>query len=92
VMQLLYMFINFNLLLAIFNLIPIHPLDGFNVVAGLLPKKYYHDWMELSRYGMIFLILLIFPFFGNSPITTFIQPIISFLMNFLIPSRLGGII
>jgi Zn-dependent protease len=92
VTQLLSLFIYYNLLLAIFNLIPIYPLDGFNVVAGLLPKKYYHDWMELSRYGMIFLILLIFPFFGNSPISSFIQPVLQFLINILIPSRIGGII
>lgn len=90
--QLLYLFINFNLVLAVFNLIPIHPLDGFNVVAGILPKKYYSDWMDLSRYGMIFLILLIFPFFGSSPISTVMQPIIHFLQSLLIPSRFGGII
>lgn len=86
-------FVYFNILLAVFNLIPIHPLDGFKVVAGFLPKKYYADWMELQRYGMIFLIMLIFPFFGgNSPIFTFISPIVKFILSFLLPSRGGGII
>lgn len=88
----LSLFIYFNILLAIFNLIPIHPLDGFKVVGGILPKKYYYDWMELERYGMIFLILLIFPFFGVSPIVSFILPIIRTIVGFLIPGSVGGII
>ncbi len=90
--QVLGLFIYFNVLLAIFNLIPIHPLDGFKVVAGLLPKKYYNDWLSLEPYGMIFLILLIFPFFGGSPITSLISPIVNLILSFLLPTRVGGII
>lgn len=88
----LFQFIYFNVLLAVFNLIPVHPLDGFKVVAGLLPKKYYADWMDLSRYGMIFLIMLIFPFFGASPIFTIVSPVVKFILSFLLPIRGGGII
>lgn len=90
--NILGLFIYYNILLAVFNLIPIHPLDGFKVVGGLLPKKYYSEWMELSRYGMLFLILLIFPFFGHSPVTTLISPIMRFLLSFLLPGAIGGII
>lgn len=90
--DILSLFIYYNILLAIFNLIPIHPLDGFKVIAGLLPKKYYSEWMELERYGMLFLILLIFPFFGNSPITTLLSPVMRFFLSLLIPGRIGGVI
>lgn len=83
-------FIRLNLLLAIFNLVPVHPLDGFRVVAGLLPQKYYHDWLDLEKYGMIFLIFLIFPFFGTAPIFKLIGPILNFFMSILIPAQLGG--
>lgn len=90
--NILVTFIRFNLLLAIFNLIPVHPLDGFRVVAGLLPKKYYHDWLELERYGTIFLIFLIFPFFGASPVSKIISPVMNFFLSLLLPGSIGGII
>jgi len=45
-----------NLILGIFNLLPIPPLDGSNILAGLLPRRLANKYMSLSRYG-IFLIL-----------------------------------
>ncbi len=85
-------FIYINVILAIFNLLPIHPLDGFKVVAGLLPKQYYDSWMELERYGIFFLIILLFPIFGSSPIASILNPIVSFILNLLLPGGIGGII
>lgn len=85
-------FMYFNVLLAIINLIPIHPLDGFKVVGGLLPEKYYKDWLGLERYGILFLILLIFPIFGGSAILNLIGPLVNFILSFLLPLPVGGII
>ncbi len=46
--------------LAIFNLLPIPPLDGSKVVAVFLPQRVYLKWMRYERYGMILLIVLAF--------------------------------
>jgi len=76
-----------NVVLAIFNLVPIHPLDGFKIVGGILPPEYARQWKELEPYGMIFLIFMIFPFFGGvAPIHQLINPAISVLLKLLLPS------
>ncbi len=48
-----------NLLLAIFNLIPIPPLDGSRIVAGLLPDHLANKYMNLERYGMFIVFALV---------------------------------
>ncbi|MDO8462171.1 MAG: site-2 protease family protein [Deltaproteobacteria bacterium] len=40
-----------NLMLAFFNLIPIPPLDGSQILAGLLPEKYLYSFEKVGRYG-----------------------------------------
>lgn len=75
--ELLVTLIQLNLFLAIFNLIPIHPLDGFKVVGGLLPKDLYYQWMGLERYGILLLLALFI--FGGSLISTITYPVNLFL-------------
>lgn len=76
-----------NVVLAIFNLVPIHPLDGFKIVEGILPEEYSRQWKELEGYGLIFLLFLMFPIFGGqAPISRLISPIINFLLSLLLPS------
>lgn len=53
-----------NCILAVFNLIPIPPLDGSNVVYGLLPPQQRYTWRTYQQYGPILLLLLLF--FGAS--------------------------
>lgn len=53
-------FIKISLLLAFFNLLPLHPLDGFAVVLGLLPENLARQWEETKIYGTIFLLMLFF--------------------------------
>ncbi|OPX83832.1 MAG: Peptidase family M50 [Pelotomaculum sp. PtaB.Bin104] len=51
--------IQINIVLAIFNLIPVPPLDGSKILAGLLPGR--QEWLEqLERYGPILLIVMLF--------------------------------
>lgn len=49
-----------NLLLAIFNLLPIPPLDGGRVMVGLLPYRQASALARLEPYGMIIIIVLVF--------------------------------
>ncbi len=58
----------FNCVLGIFNLIPIPPLDGSNVVLGLLPPKQQWDLRPYLQYGPILLLLLLW--FGGRILQT----------------------
>ena len=46
-MSFLIIFIQLNVMLAVFNLLPIHPLDGFKIVGGLLPEDKAREWYQL---------------------------------------------
>ena len=47
-----------NLVLGIFNLIPIPPLDGGRIAVGLLPLSLAKNWAKLERFGLIIVVLL----------------------------------
>lgn len=82
-----------NIILGLFNFIPIFPLDGYNIVGGLLSRERAHEWEGLRRYGFFFLILLIIPFNGSSMLSAFLQPAASFLIKLLVPGlHAGGVI
>lgn len=88
----IYLFILINISLAIFNLIPIPPLDGSKILINLLPSESGAKWEEaLNRYGFILLIILVFlPISdGHSLLTIIISPVINFIFGLLIPGFLG---
>ncbi len=66
-----------NLVLMIFNLVPIPPLDGSKVLAAFLPIRAQEKFFQLERYG--FFLVLIFVFFGYN----LILPIINFLFKII---------
>lgn len=85
VIGLLQTIIVMNVSLGIFNLIPIHPLDGFKVVEGLLPENAARQWHQLEGLGYIMLFIFVFPIFGSSPVLSVVYTIVEGIITFLIP-------
>ncbi len=58
-----WIFLNYgiliNLVLAVFNAIPIPPLDGSKILLGLLPREWAYSYMQLERFGFLILIALL---------------------------------
>lgn len=72
--------IQINVVLAIFNLLPIPPLDGSKILAGLLPGR--QEWLyHLEAYGMIILILLVFSGAIGYVFNIIIRPLVIALLS-----------
>ena len=79
----LYTFATINVSLAVFNIIPIPPLDGHKVVNAFLPRKISYWWEGLEKYSWILILLILIP---GSPlsaiISSFINSVLSIFLNF----------
>ena len=79
VQQLFVSAISINLVLAVFNLFPIPPLDGSKIVMSLFPSRFEQTFHELERYSFILLIVLLF----LGVIRRILFPIVNVLFNLL---------
>lgn len=80
VAMLLENFIMINIVLGVFNLIPIPPLDGSRIVMGLLPQRLSYRYVQFEQYGFIIVIVLIWMGALNFVIWPVVEAIYRFLM------------
>ncbi len=79
----LYQIVNLNTLLAIFNLVPIPPLDGSKVFAMILPRRDAAAYLSIDRFGMFILLLLLFFPIGPFSLMGLIQSLLGFSLSLL---------
>ena len=84
--EILAFVVYFNCVLGIFNLVPIPPLDGSNVVYGLLPPRQQYSWRQFQQYGPMLLLLLLF--FGGRLLFQIVFGPAQSLANLLVGTRL----
>lgn len=71
--------------LAVFNLIPIPPLDGSKVLFSLLPQRLYWKLMRYERYGMFLLIVLVMLGVLDGALTTAIEAVSDAVLQLMQP-------
>lgn len=69
-----------NISLAVFNLLPVPPLDGSRLISLILPNKYYYKLMMYERYIAIAIMVLAFTHVLSVPISFLSDKLMSLLM------------
>jgi len=74
-----YDFVQINVILMIFNLLPIAPLDGWRVLLGLVDARTAYSLRQFEQYGFVLLLLLVFV--GGQFLGGVITSVMSFLLG-----------
>jgi len=91
-LQMLFGFILVNVVLGLFNLLPLPPFDGGHVVEGLLPRPLAARYRRLDRWGLLILILLLLvvpALFNVNIVGELIMPPAMAIMRFLLGASPG---
>lgn len=75
--------VEINIMLAIFNLLPLPPLDGSKIFSLLLPEKEAQAFLGLSQIGMLIIFVLLLVPIGNFSLSDLINTIFLFVMHIL---------
>jgi Zn-dependent protease len=77
-LSLISVIVYLNLILAIFNLLPIPPLDGSKILAAFLSPRVREKYLSLERFGLVLVILFVML------AGTTIIPVVNFLFNIIV--------
>jgi Zn-dependent protease len=80
-LEIVFYFALVNMLLGLFNLLPIPPLDGSALVERLLPADWLPTWYRIRPYGLLILLVLVF---FTGVVGTVVQPFFDALRNFVV--------
>ncbi len=78
--QMLIISVKINMVLCIFNFLPIPPLDGSRILMGLLPPDLARSYASIEKYGFIILLILVF----SGLLSKLIFPVIHFANSLLL--------
>jgi Zn-dependent protease len=78
--QILFYFAAVNVLLGVFNLLPIPPLDGSALIERVLPASALPTWHKYRPYGLIVLLVLIF---ATGIVSGIVTPFLDALYDFV---------
>ncbi len=79
--QMAYFGVMLNLMLMVFNLLPIPPLDGSRIISAFLPYKAAMRYNSIERWGILIVLLLLFiPFGQTNLLASILYPIINVLL------------
>ena len=70
-----------NILLAVFNMIPLPPLDGSAIVERMLPARWWPGWLKLRQYSMGILLLLFLVVPAKYGLSRIMEPAVRFWAN-----------
>jgi Zn-dependent protease len=80
-LEIVFYFALVNMLLGLFNLLPVPPLDGSALVERLLPSAWLPTWYRFRPYGLLILLVLVF---FTGVVGTVVQPFFDGLRNFVV--------
>jgi len=82
--QILLLIVLINIYLAVFNMVPVVPLDGSKVLWGLMPNSWTPMYNQIQQYSFYILLLLIIPFGGRSLLGLIMDPPVTALSQLLL--------
>jgi len=80
--EIVFYFALVNLLLGLFNLLPIPPLDGSAVLERFIPEQHLPTWYRIRPYGMLALLVIVF--WAPGVIDTILNPFYTALYDFVV--------